>query len=104
MDALTPERLDGAGAPPSAPLDTPAEARTSPTPRDAETPRQTRARLNRMERWLREHAEALTDGGHGPALVRLRGFFELAFTTEHADYLADEIRDLHRRAAGNPDA
>ena len=54
-------------------------------------------RLNRMERWLREHAPALTGAGHGAALVRLRGLFELAFTADHADYLAGEIRDLHTR-------
>ena len=45
-----------------------------------------------MERWLREHSAALTDAGHGPALVRLCGLFELAFKTEHADYLAAEMR------------
>ena len=66
---------------------------TNPTSSD-ETPRDTRVRLNRMERWLREHSAALTDAGHGPALVRLCGLFELAFKTEHADYLAAEIEGL----------
>ena len=71
---------------------------TDPAPlRDTtreETPRDTRVRLNRMDRWLCEHTPALTDAGHGPALVRLRGLFELASTTDHADYLAGELRDL----------
>lgn len=59
------------------------------TPRDAETPRQTRLRLNRMEAWAAKHADTL-----GPDAVRLRALFELAVTADHADFLAGELRDL----------
>ena len=83
------------------------ETHTPPPAADARaaTPRDTRVRLNRMERWLREHAPTLTRAGHGPALVRLHGLFELAFKAEHADYLAGELRDLQSTAradAGPP--
>lgn len=54
-----------------------------------ETPRETRRRLDRMERWAERHAEAI-----GPAAVRLRGLFEVAVTPAHADFLAAELRDL----------
>ena len=79
MDALTP--------PPALGADVSADA---PAP----TPRETRTRLNRMECWLREQTPALTDAGHGAALVRLRALFELAYTAEHADYLAAELHAL----------
>ncbi len=66
-----------------------------PLPPDtAPTPRETRLKLNRLERWTRDHSEALAAAGFGPALVRLRGLFELAFTAEHADYLEEEIASL----------
>lgn len=79
------------------------DTNTVETPHGVETPRETRLRLNRLERWVRDHVAALTDAGHGPALVRLRGLFEWAITREHADYLADEIRDLTRHVpAGHP--
>lgn len=70
---------------------------TTPYP----TPRETRLRLNRLERSVRDHAPALTDAGHGPALVRLRGLFELAHTEAHADFLAGEL-DALLAAAGTP--
>ena len=54
-----------------------------------ETPRQTRLRLNKMERWCQTNAADL-----GPAAVRLRGLFELAHKPEHADYLEGELREL----------
>ena len=74
---------------------------TNPTSSD-ETPRDTRVRLNRMERWLREHSAALTDAGHGPTLVRLVGLFELAFKADHADFLAGELRGLQSTATPRP--
>ena len=54
-----------------------------------ETPRETRIRLNKMERWCEKNAARL-----GPAAVRLRGLFEVAREPWHADYLEGEIRDL----------
>lgn len=54
---------------------------------EQETPRGTRIRLNRMERWCARHAPAL-----GPEAVRLRALFEVAYLPEHADFLAAELR------------
>ncbi len=62
---------------------------TTETTRTTETPRETRRRLNQMERWVERHASFL-----GPEAVRLRALFEVAFTTAHADHLAGELRDL----------
>ena len=57
-----------------------------------ETPRQTRIRLNKMERWCQKNAAAL-----GPAGVKLRGLFELAHKPQHADYLEAELREVVAR-------
>ena len=61
----------------------------TPPPKDARSPREVRIQLNKMDRWCQKNARQL-----GPAAVRLRGLFEVAYTAEHADYLAGEIRAL----------
>ena len=62
---------------------------TAPPP----TPRETRHRLNQMERWCERNAPSL-----GPAAARLRGLFEVAHTPAHADFLAAEIREITARS------
>ena len=65
-------------------------------PFERATPRDTRHRINRMEAWL-----ARTSTDHDQARVLyLRRLFEFAYTPDHADFLADELRDL--RAAAPP--
>lgn len=56
----------------------------------AETPLQTRHRLNGAERWWRKHRERL-DPYH--AFV-FRELLEVARTAEHADYLAVYAREM----------
>ena len=55
---------------------------TAPTPRDV------RHRLNRMERYAERHA-----ADFGPRVVFIRSLFEVAYTADHADFLAAEIRE-----------
>ena len=54
---------------------------------DAPTPRETRHRLNRMERWCEANAAAL-----GPRVVHVRALFEVAEKPWHADHIAALLR------------
>ena len=47
-----------------------------------------------MERWAERNANRWTDAGHGPKVLYLRSLFEIAYTADHADCIADELRAL----------
>lgn len=55
---------------------------------DTTTPRRTRLRLNRLERWFRTHADRFTPEDR----VHFRALFELAEKPHHADLLAEALR------------
>ena len=64
---------------------------------DTSTPRDVRHRLNKMERYAQRHA-----ADFGPRVVFIRSLFEVAFTADHADFLAAEIRETLAARTASP--
>lgn len=68
------------------------QTRSAPSPRraaaDMPTPRDTRLRLNEMERWFRRNVERFTPGDQ----VFLRYAFEYAEKSADADVIADALQ------------
>ncbi|MGB3544189.1 hypothetical protein [Rubrivirga sp.] len=63
----------------------------------APTPRETRFRLNQMERYVRRHADDF-----GPRIVYIDSLLEVAYKSDHADFIAAEIREALATNAAPP--
>ena len=63
----------------------------------APTPRAVRHRLNKMERYAQRHTADL-----GVRAVYIAALFEVAITSDHADFLAAEIRETLAARTASP--